>query len=377
MRTANWRAERPRLLVVATTLMALAATACSGLAPGANGSPDASAAPSTAAPPSAAISPPPTPTPEPVDPDGNHVATGLAFAMTPSPESPRTEIFLVEPDGSLRQITNLDADQGTGGASPVWSPDGEQLAFGPAVLGSGARPATLLVEADGSNQRIVKEFDFEEFHCCSWSADSRLLLFSDATPPGDRRLWLADLVSGEVTRIGTGAAPHWLPGDRQIAFFNGVTGRVPGDPEALTPVIFVMDRDELAPRIFAEADAATWSPDGGSVLIERSGTLLLADAGGSDPQEFARGVQPAWSPDGSRVVFHSGTDADGQPLLTLMDLDGQVAWSGVAGSAPAWSSDGSRLAVQVAYPDPVVRVLSAATGEQLWETAGIQPAWRP
>ena len=61
----------------------------------------------------------------------------------------------------------------------------------------------------------------------------------------------------------------------------------------------------------------------------------------------------------------------------MMDREGTVLWSGVVGSSPAWSPDGSRLAVQVDYPEQMVVVLDAETGDMLWETPGSMPAWRP
>ena len=66
---------------------------------------------------------------------------------------------------------------------------------------------------------------------------------------------------------------------------------------------------------------------------------------------------------------------DGLPVLAVMDTHGTEVWSGVVGGWPTWSPDGTRLAVEVGVPEPMVRVLDAATGEVIWEAAGSQPAW--
>ena len=314
--------------------------------------------------------------PEPTEPAG-HVARGLAIVQPPDTDSPLTEIFVVQRNGRLRQVTGLGQGQSVGGAKPVWSPDGERIAFGPSVLGSGTFPAVWVVNVDGTGQRMIQQLDAEEFSAPSWSSNGKRLLYSDATPPGDRRLWLANIVTNEVRRIGTGALPRWLPDGKRISYVDGVEGRVQGFPTALTQVVYVMDLQDGRPLEFTEAQGAVWSPDGATVLIQTEGRLLSANADGSAPRQVAEGDLPVWSPDGSRVAYLSGNDSDGRSLVAVMDRDGMPLWSGVVGSAPAWSPDGSRLAVQVDYPEEVVVVLDAETGEALWKAPGSMPAWRP
>ena len=365
--------ETPRFIAIG--LAAAALTGCAYLAtPSASPTSDVGASASADA--SASPQPSGTASPEPSAPAG-HVAAGLAIVQPPDADSPLTEIFVVKRNGQLRQVTGLGQGQSVGGARPVWSPDGKQIAYGPSALGSGAFPAVYVVNADGTGQRLIQELDVEEFSAPSWSSNGRRLLYSDATPPGDRRIWLANIAKNEVRRIGTGALPRWLPDGTRIAFVNGVEGRVPGNPTALTQVVYVMDVQDGRPIEFAEADSAVWSPDGTAVLIETEGRLLLANADGSDSRQVAEGALPVWSPDGSRVAYLSGTDQDGRSLVTVMDREGMPLWSGVVGSAPAWSPDGSRLAVQVDYPEQMVVVLDADTGDTLWEAPGSMPAWRP
>jgi Tol biopolymer transport system component len=357
-------------------LVALLVIGCTA-APASDAATSATASASASASSVPSASPSPSPSGEPTDPDGNHVATGLALVAWPDPASPKTELFIVEPDGSLRQVTGLGDGASVGAAAPVWSPDGKRIAFGPSFRASGSFPAVLVVNANGRNQRLIQNLDHEEFSPIEWSADGTQLLYSDATPPGDRRIWLTDLDSGEMERVGTGALPRWLPDGERIVFVDGVEGLVPGEPTALTQVVFVMDIEERQPREFAMADNAHWSPDGEAVLIEADGLLVMAAPDGSGRMEVAEGGLPEWSPDGSRIAYLSGNDQDGRSLVSLMDRSGQEIWSDVVGSGMAWSSDGSRLAVQVDYPVPVVRVLDAETGQQLWETPGAMPDWRP
>lgn len=361
--------------IIAVNLAAATLTACAYLTtPSSSTTNDAGASASSE--PSASPQASGTANPEPSAAAG-HVAAGLTIAQGPNADSPLTEIFVVQRDGQLRQITGLGQGPSVGATRPVWSPNGEQIAFGPSVLGSGAFPAVYIVNADGTGQTLIQQLDAEEFSAPSWSSNGRRLLFSDATPPGDRRIWLANTLTNEVRRIGSGAVPRWLPDGTRISYVDGIEGRVPGHPTALTQVVYVMDVQDGRPHEFAEADGAVWSPDGAVVLIETNGRLLLANADGSDPRHVAEGALPVWSPDGSRVAYLSGTDQDGRSLVTMMDREGLPLWSGAVGSAPTWSPDGSRLAVQVDYPEQMAVVLDAETGDVLWETPGSMPAWRP
>jgi Tol biopolymer transport system component len=207
--------------------------------------------------------------------------------------------------------------------------------------------------------------------------DGTAVLYFDVHPVDGAMMWLADVATGEVRLLGAGSEPRWLP-DGRIAFGNAVRGAVPGDPAALTPAIFVMSLDGGQPVEFARAPDAAWSPDGSAVLIqEAEDHLVIADADGSNRRDFAGAWAPVWSPDGRTVVVAYDHNQDGLPLLAAVDRDGRRLWSGVVGESATWSPDGSRLAVEIRYPDLVVEVIDAASGEVVWQTAGTQPAWGP
>jgi Tol biopolymer transport system component len=363
-----------RLLVV--SVLATVVIGCAQVTPPGDRPPSSSASDGPASPSQPASA---SPSAQPPEPPASHVAAGLALVRFPDDGRPVSEIFVVEQDGDLRQVTGLRGGDlaAMGATRPVWSPDGRRIAYGPSALGSGSFPAVLVVNANGRQPRLVAELDAEEFSTPSWSSDGTQLLYGDATPPGDRRLWLADLASGDVRRIGTGAAPRWLPDGEGIVFVRGVEGRVPSDPAALTQVVFVADVPGGEPREFAVADNVHWAPDGEALLIETEGKLILADGDGNNSREVAEGALPIWSADGTRFAYLSGHDQDGRSLVAVMDRSGDELWSGVAGSAPSWSNDGSRLAVELTYPEPMVQALDAATGELLWEAPGLMPAWRP
>jgi len=150
---------------------------------------------------------------------------------------------------------------------------------------------------------------------------------------------------------------------------------VPGDELAISTVLYVVALDGSDQIEIGEQTEGYWSPDGSAMLLVQEGTLSLAEPDGTDPREIADGFQPVWSPDGTRILLEYAHDQDATPILALIDLDGERIWSDVPGTFPTWSPDGTRIAVEIPYPEPMVQVLDAASGEVLWEAVGSSPAW--
>jgi Tol biopolymer transport system component len=335
-------------------------------------SPSAPSAPPVAVPPSATPSPQPTPAFE------GFAAAGLTFVRFVEPGSPVSHVFVVESDGSLRQVTGVSRPESTGATFPVWSPDGSQLVFAPPKTGASSNWHVSVVNADGSGERPIAPLQDEYSGPFSWSPDGSRLVFGDMHEVDGTMIWVVDVASGEVRYLAAGSVPRWLPDGRRIAFVHHLEGTDLADPAALVPATFVMDVDGGEPVEFARAANAAWSPQGDAVLIQAAeDRLVLADGDGANARDFVEGWAPVWSPDGSHVVVAYDHNADGLPVLALVDRDGQPVWSGVVGESATWSADGSRVAIEIRYPELKVQVIDAATGVMLWETAGSQPAWRP
>ena len=291
-----------------------------------------------------------------------HPASGLALVQFPDPNSPASQIFVVQPDGTLRQVTGTSASF-NGATRPVWSPNRTQIAFNGPKTGGEIEGQIGVVNADGSAERQIAEGRDQQ-----WSPDGTRILFGEVDdvtgePPS---MYIVDVATGEVVDLGIGFAPRWLPDGERISFH--------GNDEERT-VLYVTALDGGEPVEFAEVTDAFWSPDGSAVLLGRDGILLLAEPDGTDERELARGFAPVWSPDGTRIVFGYDNDQTGTPVLAVVDLEGERVWSGRPGAAPTWSPDGTRIAVEVPYPEPMVPVLDAASGDVLWEVEGSQPGW--
>src|SRR5262245_42101139 len=164
-------------------------------------------------------------------------------------------IYKMNADGGERmRLTSGPTD-----FSPVWSPDGTQIAFVrySDYSGPSQRGEILVMNADGSNQRSL-------------------------TPPGE-----------------CDYAPAWSPDGAQLVFT-----RDEGEPRVLQ--IFTVNADGSNQRRLTYTadnnDSPSWSPDGTKIAWENRFGLVVMNADGSDQKMIGRIHSFAWSPDSSKLV---------------------------------------------------------------------------
>jgi Tol biopolymer transport system component len=144
----------------------------------------------------------------------------------------------------------------TQGRHPVWSPDGQWIAFITAESQPMGPGEVRVINVTGNGERKVMDISgYANMLPLAWSPDgTRLAAAGDG-------LFVVDLASGEKRRLAEDASfkPAWSPDGTQLAF-------------------------------------TVWENDGYSVYV--------VDADGSgQPRKLADGSFASWSPDGKRIAF--------------------------------------------------------------------------
>ncbi len=119
-----------------------------------------------------------------------------SFDLSPSGRraviSTRNQIFTIATDkGDISLIAN---DKGSSrNESPVWSPDGKNLAF---ISDRSGRQEIYLVEPDGKNLKKITDLDTDKGPVV-WSPDSKALMFGST----DKKLYYYVLADGKTSAI--------------------------------------------------------------------------------------------------------------------------------------------------------------------------------
>ncbi|MGI6357864.1 MAG: S9 family peptidase [Bacillota bacterium] len=243
------------------------------------------------------------------DPQISPCGSKVAYAVTHIDEKEKnykTDLYLTNvADKQTYRLTK-------NGNSPVWSPDGKQLAF-----------------------------------------------ISDRS--GSKQLWLLKQGMGEAEQLTTmryGVSnPIWSPDGKQIMFTSAVGAD--DTPEALTKEMDKAEKEKQAKKRTDEAylvESLRYKFNGAGLLPKRTAQLWVLDVASKQVKQLTSGdymiASPAWAPCSKYIAFTSNrlpepdlqpsisdlylVPAAGGDLIKLTESNGRAA-------APVWSLDGKDI----------------------------------
>jgi Tol biopolymer transport system component len=318
-------------------------------------------------------------------PDGKLLAYRAreSAPSTPGHAEERINIYLFSmASGERKRFTRSSSNEATGDNGPLFSPDGQTLAFTRYISGSGSGGYICVQRLEESEARCFEHTHGVIFDS-AWTPDSENVVFVTTTGlTGETELIRVAISDGELTPLhfGNGADDLAIARRRSVLvyshrFEDHNLWRVPG-PTATGPPVpekFISStRDDFHP---------TYSPDGSQIafISARSGAweIWVAQADGSNPRQLTNMLHamfPDWSPDGQQILFSSAGFADGIPegeIISYVSNMSDVYAINVSGgfpenhtedqhddAVPAWSADGDWIYYQSR---------SEQCGWQLWK----------
>ena len=251
---------------------------------------------------------------------GRAILAVTTVAIPGSPDLlPKLELWHLDVEsGALQRVTDMGRAY-----RPFYSPDGTQAALLQYGTESDPTGDLTLINADGTDRRVVLRFPAGP---TTPSSDSQIAWLPDGSG-----LWayVPDPSTGSDTD-GTPAAG----GPR-----NGATlYRVPAAGGEI----------QSAGRV--DGSQAFWSPDGSRLVYTRAGKdgaleLFLANADGANPQLYASlgsGRFINWAPDGAHFIY---TDDIGQTYVGAPERTPQLLGKSISLFDPRWISAHQLLAL--------------------------------
>lgn len=213
----------------------------------------------------------------------------------------RTGLWLLEPGGAPRQLTQLSNPDGYDG-NAAWSPDGKGVTFVRLVLPDSASPRprmrAMWLDLATRETRALRVPDTvgPALRDPAWAPDGRRLAIVAAMPGSSvgGRLWLVQPDSGRATPLTPESiralAPAFAPDGRRLAFF------APDSADRMHLWVLRLDTAGAAPlRVSDQADVTPtrvrWTSDGGGrggrrLVYSADGRLWSVSATGGPPTEI-------------------------------------------------------------------------------------------
>ncbi|MEX2466299.1 MAG: PDZ domain-containing protein, partial [Gemmatimonadota bacterium] len=269
----------------------------------------------------------------------------------------RGEIFSVPAEeGSWR---NLTRSPGVADRHPVWSPDGQRVAW---FNDQGDEYGLVIAGQDGSEPRRIEIDEPSYYFVPEWSPDGSKLAFTDT----HYRVLVLDVASGTVTHVDTDRYAHpertmnpvWSPDSRWIAYARRLDTQL--------RAIFVHDTETGETRqltdSMADAIDPVWDEDGGYLYFLASTDYGL-NTGWLDMSSYDRPVTRA---------LYVALLAEDTPSPFLPRSDEEAA-SSDEDEASDQDAAGQTADVVIDF-DGIARRIVDAPGLPLADYSGLEPA---
>lgn len=278
-------------------------------------------------------------------------------------------------------------------ALPLYSPDGEQIAY--AQGGKSNAAAIRVMNAEGKRNRTLVTTDVvfagDGF---SWSPDGSLVVYSKLETVDGKLfndLYIRNLETNKTTRLTHGlraSGPTWSPDWNRIVF---VAKTAPLQTSLMALELNVDDNDEFYTDDIIELVAGEnemqfstprFSPDGSQIAVavgQFGGfeDIYLVDANNGQmralTQDRDHDYSPSWSPDGQYVLFNS--DRSGVHNVYAYRLSDNAVFQVTnvlyGAFSPAMSPDGSQM-VFINYDIKGYDVHMIESNPDEWQQVNVQ-----
>jgi TolB protein len=306
---------------------------------------------------------------QPQSPNGK-----ILFQSTQGSDNFVNEIYTMDAEGKHQvRLTYNDFDD----ASPVWSPQGDRIAF--LSMRSDAGYDIYLISPDGTGERPLRDADHGGpliTNNIEWSPDGKKIMFNVGGKISVVEVIAADgsLSLAPVQNLSASAPSYafdsdatWSQGGSKIAFISNACA-------TCFPDLFVINADgsgrtQLTTTPDAEG-GPRWTPTGSIAYTSfRDGsanTYVINDNGTGD--HLLTGVVPdvsnaIWSPDGTRIIFNSSGPASApRSGLYLINVDGSglvfLTDEANGGGRVLWSPDGNKIVAHTVNDANCIDVIS-------------------
>jgi len=253
-----------------------------------------------------------------------------------SPESPWETRLVLDPsdDIVLSDFSGSRQKKIAEGLDPVFSPDGRFVVYC-GFPGLERDLQIMVIKADGTGRYPLTKIAGAP--CApDWSPDGTRIALNSTSNRGPVVMVL-DLVKASILAIARGTFPRWSPDGKKLLFIQ--TPGADGAPYAIS----IANPDGTDTRkivdIRAQVPAASWGPDGASIVYTEDdhhrSAIFRGNLDGTNPEKIAgdNGLEmyfPSLSLDGKELVVVTGEQ--GSQMLQLIDLDTHKVHTLSAGS---------------------------------------------